>query len=210
MVQVARKRHKTMPKSVVIRCSHVDCRRRVRRKPHAGSRYCSARCRTAAYRDRRLEQVLVVAIALRLEALKGDAARERVRTRAIRESVIQEVRDLLFTGRCGRGAYTLEEKARMREFYRREREAIRAAVHLSDLPRIRKQYDSLREPIIQEALKRPYKAPKMSAESLARSATSGKRKSPRRKKPKLKLSPLQLQEDTTTGRGGSPAIVVRR
>ena len=103
MVQVAPKRHKTMPKSVVIRCSQVDCRRRVRRKPHAGSRYCSARCRTAAYRDRKRQQVLVIAIALRLEALKGDAARERVRTRAIRGSVIREVRDLLFAGRGGRG-----------------------------------------------------------------------------------------------------------
>ena len=59
--------------------------------------------------------------------------------------------------------------------------------------------DALREPIIQEALKqealkRPYQPPNMRAKSLAYSATSGERKSPRREMPKLKLSPLQLQE----------------
>ena len=192
-------------KTVAVRCAH--CRRQVRRKP--GSRYCSGRCEDAAYRDRKAQRVLLLAAAVRLEALRIDAARERVRAKAKGDSTVRVLKDLLFTGRDGRGHYTTQGKVRMYELLYQERAAIDAAPHLADIPGVRAKYGALREPIVQEALKRPYQPPKLNPVVLA--AASGrvpKGAKPRQKKPKRNRSPMEIGDRSTTGRGKTPAAIV--
>ena len=210
---MARARRKS-PK-VLIRCAAPGCTRRVRRKPHSGPRYCGLpSCKQRAFRARRAaerrlaEEARAKAERSRLNAL------ESAKTKALALRSLRSVKTMM------RYAFTPQEKEVVRDIDRREVAAIRSVASIEGLDRIKREHEEERSPLIEEASKRPPRGPSDSALRAAaimeaeKRAQRAARREQRRRKPKLRKSPLEIGTVSVSGgeerRGRGPTVVVRR
>ena len=199
---------------VLIRCAAPGCTRRVRRRPHKGPRYCGPICKQRAYRARQsaerrlLEKLRAKAERSRLKAL------ESAKARALAENFRSRMKVMM------RYAFTAQEKEAVRSIDRRERVALRSAASIEDLGHIMQEHEAERAPLIEEASKRPPPGPSASVlravaiTEATKEAVRADRRHQRRRKPKLRKSPLETGAVSVSGaeerRRRGPTVVVSR
>ena len=128
----------------------------------------------------------------------------------------RELKDMTFY----RMRYSREETGLMRDSFRRQRDAIRAAGGIEDLGRIRRMYAEERAPMLEEAAMRPERPSvgkatlRQLAEQEARTkAARADRNRQRRRQSKRRKSPLEIGTVGVTGAEENDRgriIVVRR
>ena len=210
---MARKSRKTT--KVLIRCAAPGCTRRVWRKAHKGPRYCGLpSCKQRAFRARQSAERRL------LEETRVKAERSRLKALESAKAKALDLRSHRLGKTMMRYDFTPQEKEAMRDIDRREVAAIRSAASVEDLGRITQVHEADRAFLIEEASKRPPPGPSasvlraamtMEAEKRAKRAARGEQ---RRRKPKLRKSPLEIGTVSVSGieerRDRGPAIVVRR